>query len=114
MNPGHQFGYRNKHGTIKQKQRLVNQINKDPNDRKYCSAAFLDISQIFDNVWHTRLQVKLKKLSSYPQFELLKYYLADKHFLVKQGNQGFSYGSVLGPVLYLLYAANLQKQEILR
>jgi hypothetical protein len=47
--PNHQFGFRNEHGTIEQVHRLVNQINKDLNlnAKRYCSAAFLDISQAF-------------------------------------------------------------------
>ncbi|KAH0813919.1 hypothetical protein GEV33_008872 [Tenebrio molitor] len=48
--PNHQFGFRNEHGTIEQVHRLVNQINKDLNAKRYCSAAFLDISQAFDKI----------------------------------------------------------------
>jgi hypothetical protein len=32
----------------------VQRINETPeNKKKYCSAAFLDISQAIDKVWHT-------------------------------------------------------------
>jgi hypothetical protein len=85
--PNHQFGFRNEHGTIEQVHRLVNQINKDLNAKRYCSAAFLDISQDFDKVWHSGLQVKLKKLLPHPHYQLLKSYLTDRHFLVRQGSE---------------------------
>jgi hypothetical protein len=85
--PNHQFGFCNEHGTIEQVHRLVNQINKDLNAKRYCSAAFLDISQAFDKVWHSGLQVKLKKLLPHPHYQLLKSYLTDRHFLVRQGSE---------------------------
>jgi hypothetical protein len=49
--PNHQFWFRNESGTIEQVRRLVNQINKDLNAKRYCSAAFLDISRAFDKVY---------------------------------------------------------------
>ena len=48
--PEHQFGFRHKHGTNEQVHNLINHINNDLNAKRYCSAAFLDISQAFDKV----------------------------------------------------------------
>jgi hypothetical protein len=39
----------------------VNKINEAIKPKLYCSAAFLDISQAFDKVWHTGLLYKLRQ-----------------------------------------------------
>jgi len=53
--PSHQFGFRPKHGTIEQVHRVVHKINDNLENKRFCSAAFIDISQAFDKVWHTGL-----------------------------------------------------------
>jgi len=58
--PSQQFGVRKKHGIIEQAHRLVNKIHNDLENKRYCAAAFIDISQFFDKVWHTGLFYKLK------------------------------------------------------
>lgn len=58
--PDHQFGFRQKHkSTIEQVHRLVDNINNTLEQKKYCSAAFLDIAQAFDRVWHDGLLFKV-------------------------------------------------------
>jgi hypothetical protein len=57
--PNHQFGFGQQHSTIHQTHRIVHKINEALNDKHYCSATFLDISQAFDKVWHTGLLYKL-------------------------------------------------------
>jgi len=59
--PGHQFGFRTKHSTIEQVHRLVNIIENTLEEGKVCSAAFLDVAQAFDRVWHQGLVYKLSK-----------------------------------------------------
>jgi hypothetical protein len=59
--PSHQFGFRKEHRTIEQAHRLVYKINNDLESKRYCSAAFIDISKAFDKVWHTGLLYKLKR-----------------------------------------------------
>ncbi|GBP86406.1 Probable RNA-directed DNA polymerase from transposon BS [Eumeta japonica] len=59
--PTHQFGFREEHGTIDQVHRLVDVIGRALENKLYCCAAFLDISQAFDKVWHSGLLYKIKK-----------------------------------------------------
>jgi len=69
--PTHQFGFRKAHSTIQQCHRLTDVINKALDDKYYCSAVFLDVSQTFDKVWHQGLLLKIKQTLPPGYFNLL-------------------------------------------
>ena len=116
--PSHQFGFRHSHSTIDQVHRITNDIEKALEDKKVCSAIFLDVAQAFDKVWHEGLMYKLKNTLPPSYSNLLQSYLEDRFFRVKQEQEYSSYrkilagvpqGSVLGPTLYLLFTADVPK-----
>ena len=114
--PDRQFGFRQKQATTGQVHRMTNEINKALESNKYCTAAFLDIRQAFDKVWHTGLLYKIRKILPDNIYIILKSYLENRYFLIKYREEYTSLhpllsrvpqGSVLGPLLYLPYTADL-------
>jgi len=77
--PSHQFGFREKHSTTQQCQRTVHEILKCLEEKKLCTAAFLDIQQAFDRVWHDGLLDKRKTTLPTPYYLILKSYLTERY-----------------------------------
>jgi hypothetical protein len=118
--PAHQFGFRPKHGTIQQVHRIIHRINNDLENKRYCTAAFIDISQAFDKVWHIGPLLKLKQALPHPAFTLLGSYFANGMFQVRHQEAHSSLyhilavvpqGRILGPILYTIFKSDLRKQN---
>jgi hypothetical protein len=79
--PNHQFDFRKRDSTLGHM--IVSRTHEALENKQYCSAAFLNISEAFGKVWHTGLLYKLRRSLPFNYFLILKSYLHSRHFIVK-------------------------------
>jgi retron-type reverse transcriptase len=108
-----QFGFRKSHSTSHALNHSVTHIKKELEKKRYVLGIFIDLSKAFDTIDHEKLVYKLDHYGIRGNTKkLLKSYLSNRHQYTEclgeksdnlEVEYGVPQGSVLGPLLFLVY-----------
>ena len=108
-----QSGFLPNHSTVYQLLEIFHNICISREEKKHTGLVFCDVSKAFDRVWHRGLIYKLKHYGIGGKLlDLLENYISDRHQCVFINaslsdtlftNAGVPQGSVLGPIMFLIY-----------